>query len=264
MSILDEIVAVKKEEVSKIRSDYSLSRFKDSEFFDKNRLSLFDSLSKNKDVSIIAEIKKASPSKGIILEDFNHMKIADIYLNREVDAISILTDKNFFQGDISYLKDVAKIKTCPLLRKDFIIDEYQIYEAKSNGADIILLIAEALSENQISELTHAAVECDLEVLLELHSESQLSKINFELNKIIGINNRNLENFTVNLNTTSEISKKLPEDVLIVSESGIKSDEDLETIKDLPVNAILVGEHLMLSDNIEDSLKQLKEWCIRES
>lgn len=261
---MDEILAVKKEEVSKLHSDYSLSRFKDSDFFGKERLSLFDSVSKNNDVSIIAEIKKASPSRGVIVENFNHMTIADIYLNQEVDAISILTDKNFFQGDISYLRDVANIKTRPLLRKDFIIDDYQIYEAKSNGADIILLIAEALSKNQISELTHAAVESDLEVLLELHTESQLSKINFELNKIIGINNRNLENFNVDLNTTSEISKKLPDDVLIVSESGIKSEADLEMIKDLAVNAILVGEHLMSSDNIENSIKQLKEWCIRES
>ena len=264
MTILDEIISVKKVEVSKLHSDYSLSRFKDSGYFDKERLSLHESISKDTDVSIIAEIKKASPSKGVILENFDHKRIADIYLNQGVNAISILTDKNFFQGDISYLRDVADIKTCPLLRKDFIIDEYQIYEAKSNGADIILLIAEALSENQIRELTHAAMECDLEVLLELHSESQLGKINFELNKIIGINNRNLENFNVDLNTTSEISEKLPADLLIVSESGIKSEKDLEIIKDLPVSAILVGEHLMSSDSIEDSVKILKEWCVHES
>jgi len=264
LTILDEIIAVKNEEVANLHSDYSFSQFKDSEFYEKERLSLFDTLSKSKNVSVIAEIKKASPSKGVILENFDHNKIADIYLNQEVDAISILTDKNFFQGDITYLRDVANVKTCPLLRKDFIIDEYQIYEAKSNGADIVLLIAEALSKNQIAELTHAAMESDLEVLLELHSESQLSKINFELNKIIGINNRNLENFNVDLKTTSVISEKLPEDVIIVSESGIKSEIDLETIRELPVNAILVGEHLMSADNIGDSLKQLKEWCIRES
>jgi indole-3-glycerol phosphate synthase len=264
LTILDEILSVKKEEVSKLHSDYSPSRFKDSEYFDKGRLSLFDALSKDKNISVIAEIKKASPSKGVILEDFNHKKIADTYINTGVDAISILTDENFFQGDILYLREIAGFKACPLLRKDFIIDVYQVYEAKSNGADVILLIAEALSKNQISELTHAAIESDLEVLLELHSESQLNKIDLRLNKIIGINNRDLATFAVDLNTTSEISEKLPEDTIIVSESGIKSEADLERLKGLPVNAILVGEHLMSSDNIEYSLKQLKEWCIRES
>lgn len=264
MTVLDEILNVKKEEVAALRSDYSLSRFKDSELFETNRLSLHSSFTKDNNISVIAEIKKASPSKGVILEDFNHMKIADVYFGLEVNAVSILTDRNFFQGDISYLRDAAAVKNCPLLRKDFIIDEYQIYEAKSNGADVILLIAEALSANQISELTHAALETDLEVLLELHSESQLSKINFELNKIIGINNRNLEDFSVDLKTTAAISEKLPDDVLVVSESGIKTESDIDMIKGYPVDAILVGEHLMSSENIEDSLKQLKEWCVRES
>jgi indole-3-glycerol phosphate synthase len=263
LTILDEILAVKKEEVSGLHSDFSLTRFKDSEFFDKARLSLFDALYEGNDISIIAEIKKASPSKGVILENFDHKKIADIYIHAEVGSISILTDKNFFQGNIEYLRDIAAIKTCPLLRKDFIIDEYQVYEAKSNGADVILLIAEALSKSQISELTHAAEETDLEVLLELHSESQLNKIDFELNRIIGINNRNLENFNVDLDTTSTLCDRLPEELVIVSESGIKSEADLKILKDLPVNAVLVGEHLISSDNIDYSLKQLKEWCIRE-
>ena len=264
MTILDEILAVKKEEAAKLHEQYSISRFRDSEFFDQGRISLSQSISNNSAVSIIAEIKKASPSKGIIQENFNHMKIAEAYLSHEVNAISVLTDKNFFQGDITYLSDIAKIKSCPLLRKDFIIDEFQVYEAKASGADVILLIAEALSKSQIGELTHAALENDLEVLLELHSESQLKKIDLDLNGIIGINNRNLENFEVDLNTTSDICGKLPEDIIIVSESGIKSRGDLEIIKDLPVNAILVGEHLMSSGNIDETLDKLKEWCIRES
>jgi indole-3-glycerol phosphate synthase len=192
------------------------------------------------------------------------MKIAEVYMKHEVNAISVLTDKNFFQGDVTYLRDIANIKTCPLLRKDFIIDEYQVFEAKSNGADIILLIAEALSKSQINELTCAALETDLEVLLELHSESQLSKIDFELNRIIGINNRNLENFDVDLNTTSVICAVLPEDIIVVSESGIKSKEDLEIIKELPVNAVLAGEHLMSAENTDEALGQLKGWCKRES
>ncbi len=264
MTILDEILAVKKEECKKLHAEYSPSRFRDSEFFDKERISLSQSVSNHSDVGIIAEIKKASPSKGVIQENFNHMKIAEAYLKYEVNAVSVLTDKNFFQGDIKYLREIAGIKSCPLLRKDFIIDEYQVYEAKSNGADVILLIAEALSKSQIRELTHAADETDLEVLLELHSESQLSKIDFNLNRIIGINNRNLENFNVDLKTTAEICSSLPENVIIISESGIKSDDDIMYIKELPVNAILVGEHLMSAGNIEESIQQLKEWCKRES
>jgi len=144
MPILDEIIEVKKEEVKKLRSEFSLSRFKDSEFYEKTCMSFYDAISKNHAISIIAEIKKASPSKGIIKEDFNHLKIAKDYSNAGADAISVLTDQKFFQGHINFLKEIAKLKTVPLLRKDFIIDDYQVFEAKANGADIILLIAEAL------------------------------------------------------------------------------------------------------------------------
>jgi indole-3-glycerol phosphate synthase len=185
-------------------------------------------------------------------------------MNTGATAVSVLTDKNFFQGDIRFLKDIAGIKSVPLLRKDFMIDEYQIFEAKSNGSDFILLISEILSANQLKELTHAAFENDLEVLLELHSEDELSKIDFSLNKIIGINNRDLKDFSVDLNTSISIAEKLPEDIIVVSESGISEKDDLERIKDSPVRAILVGEHLMKAGKIEDKLKQLIEWCYRES
>ena len=158
MTVLDEILDVKKVEVQKLRSEFSISRFKDSEFFKKKCLSFKDALFKDDAISIIAEIKKASPSKGIIKEDFNHLKIAEEYINAGADAISVLTDEKFFQGHINFLKEIAQIKSIPLLRKDFIIDEYQIFEAKSNGADVILLIAEALSLQQIQELTHCTKE----------------------------------------------------------------------------------------------------------
>ena len=263
-NILEEILEVKKEEVKILHRDYSLSRFNDSEFYSRERLSLYESVKDDKNISIIAEIKKASPSKGIIREDFNHLQIADIYLNNEVNAISILTDINFFQGNINYLRDIAKIKSAPLLRKDFIIDEYQVIEAKSNGADAILLISEALSASQINELSHAAFETDLEVLLELHSGEQLSKIDFSLNKIIGINNRDLTTFYVDLKTTLSIAENIPDDIALISESGISRQDDLERLKDSPVDGILVGEHLMKSPNITDSIKQLKEWCYREN
>ncbi len=264
MKILDEINEVKKEEVKKLKQNYSLSRFKDSEFFTRPKLSFYNALTSDGRISIIAEIKKASPSKGIIREDFNHLKIADIYIKNEVDAISVLTDVTFFNGNISYLNDIAKIKTVPLLRKDFIIDEYQIFEAKANGADVILLIAELLSSNQINELTISAKETDMEVLLELHSIDEFQKIDFNLNQIIGINNRDLRTFKVDLDSTKEISKLIPKENLLVAESGIKTKEDLEFIKETKAKAILIGEHLMASQNIGEKVKELKEWCIYES
>lgn len=260
MTILEEINEVKKEEVKKLKSKYTISRFKDSSFFNSPKISFFNALNKENKISIIAEIKKASPSKGIIREDFNHSDIAKIYMENEVEAISILTDVNFFKGNINYLREIAEYKTVPLLRKDFIIDEYQIYEAKANGADVVLLIAESLSKNQINELTNAAAENDMEVLLELHSIDELKKINFGHNKIIGINNRDLKNFKVDLETTNIIGDLIPDENFLVAESGIKTENNIKFIKSTKARAILVGEHLMASPNIDNSIKELKKWC----
>lgn len=260
MTILDEIIEVKKDEVKKLRKDYKLSFFEDSEFFAAECLSFYKAISKPGSINIIAEVKKASPSKGIIREDFHHLKTAEIYMNNGADAISVLTDRNFFKGNISFLKDIAKIKSIPLLRKEFIIDEFQIYEAKANGADAILLIAEVLSASQIKELSLCAKELDLSVLLELHSEEEINKINFKINNIIGINNRDLKTFNVDLKTTETLGEMIPKEVVLVSESGIGKKEDLDFLKETRTNAILVGEHLMKQKNIGDALKQLKEWC----
>ncbi|MCF6271527.1 MAG: indole-3-glycerol phosphate synthase TrpC [Melioribacteraceae bacterium] len=261
--ILTEIVEVKKEEVKILKRDFTISRFSDFEFFNSTCLSFSDALSKPDRISIIAEVKKASPSKGIIREDFNHRTIADIYLNNGADAISVLTDKQFFKGNISYLNDIANEKAVPLLRKDFIIDEYQVYEAKANGADAILLIAEILSANQIFELSKAAYELRISVLLEMHNEKEISKIDFSLNKIIGINNRDLSNFKTDIRTTEIISNKLPDNIILVSESGINSKENIDYLKTINTDAVLVGEHFMRADNIGNSLKEMKEFCEKE-
>lgn len=264
MTILDEIVEVKKEEVKKLQKKFTLSRFSDFQFFESETLSLYKSISSDINLSIIAEIKKASPSKGIIRNEFNHLDIAKIYLENEVRGISVLTDKNFFQGSIEYLNDIAKIKTAPLLRKDFIMDEYQVYEAKANGADVILLICEILSEVQVKELTYAAKELNLEVLLELHSEKQLSKVDFELHKIVGINNRDLKTFEVDITNSIEISKLIPENVCVVGESGFSDRPTVDKVKREKIDALLVGEHFMRAEEISDEVKKFKEWCRRES
>ena len=180
-----------------------------------------------------------------------------------MDAISILTDRTFFKGNVSYLKDISNFMTVPLLLKDFIIDDYQIYEARSNGADCILLIAEILSENQLAELTHSALDLGLETLVEIHSSSQLIKFDYRNNKLIGINNRNLENFSVNLKTTLDLVDLIPGEVGLVSESGIKNADDLEYLKKTRVNAVLVGEHFMRSENISKELNMFTEWARRE-
>lgn len=263
MNILDEIVEVKKEEIKKLRSGFTISRFSDSQYFATPCLDFSYALSKP-NISIIAEIKKASPSRGVIREDFDPIKIANIYQDNGADAISILTDEMFFQGNINYLNDVASFKTIPLLRKDFIIDEYQVFQAKAHGADAILLICEILSKNQIFELTSAASEMGMSVLLEMHNAQQISKIDFNLNKIIGVNNRDLTKFQTNLATTAIVAEQLNGDVILVSESGITKKEDIDFIRSNKSNAVLIGEHFMKSDDIGQSLKEMKQICNNEN
>jgi len=183
MNILNEIVGIKKEEVKKLRQKYNIGDFMSKELYHSPTISFIQRFNASQNISVIAEIKKASPSKGIIREDFNHLKIAEDYFAAGADAVSVLTDEKFFHGSINYLKDIAAIKTAPLLRKDFIIDEVQVFEAKANGADIILLISEILSADQIKELTLAAKEAGLEVLLELHNRNQFDKIDFATAKL---------------------------------------------------------------------------------
>lgn len=264
MSILDEIIEVKKEEVKILKRDFTTARFRDSKFFEEEALSFRNALKKDDTISIIAEIKKASPSKGVIRDDFNHLKIAKIYFDEEIDAVSVLTDKNFFKGSIDYLNEIACIKCVPLLRKDFIIDEYQIYEAKSNGADAILLICEILSVNQIKELTLCSSEMGMEVLLETHSPEELEKIDFSLNTIIGINNRDLHTFKTNTALTGFISSLLPSGIITVSESGIRTKQDFDLLKKHSINASLIGEYLMESPDIKERISEIKEWSRYES
>ncbi len=258
MNILDQIVETKKDEVQKLKSHYTLSSFNDLKHFEKECLSISDRL-REINISIISEIKKASPSKGVIQPDFNHLKIAESYLTAGTDAISVLTDKNYFQGDIQYLNEIADFANVPLLRKDFIIDEFQVFEAKAHGADFILLISEILSKSQINEYSSAAHELGMQCLLELHSENELEKISSNKSKIIGINNRNLKTFKTSIETTFSLSEIIDDDFLIVSESGFNSKDDFLKIKDSRTNGLLVGEYFMKSDSIIHSFENVREW-----
>jgi indole-3-glycerol phosphate synthase len=260
MNILNKIIETKKEEVSILRRQYKLSFFEDMPLFSAPCISISDKLTADNNISVIAEVKKASPSKGLIRSDFDHSDIARQYMKSGADAISVLTDKNYFMGDIKFLNDIAQFKTVPLLRKEFIIDEYQIYEARANGADVVLLISEALDKNQIAELSHAAFEIGLEVLLELHSAKQLDKIDFSLNHLIGINNRNLDDFTADISTSVKLASILPEGTVVVSESGLNTEDDISTLKGKGISAVLAGEHFMRAETPGKELEIFKQWC----
>ncbi len=264
MSFLKEIITTKKEEISNLKKTYSLKSFEDFELFHSPHINFRSALEENSGLSIIAEIKKASPSKGVLKEFFDHLQIADIYMQGSASAISVLTDQKYFMGNISFIKEIAAFKRKPVLRKDFILDPFQIYETKANGADAVLLISEILTKDQIDELTGAAHELGLEVLLEIHSEFQINKINFEKNKIIGINNRDLHDFKVDINATDSISKKIPAQITLISESGINSQADIKKIMRAKVNGVLVGEYFMKSSDIKKCLEEFSEWCKDEN
>ncbi|MFA5069543.1 MAG: indole-3-glycerol phosphate synthase TrpC [Candidatus Omnitrophota bacterium] len=209
-----------------------------------------------RDIAVIAEIKKASPSRGVIREDFNVRMIAAQYQINGAAAISVLTDEQFFKGRLEYIKEVKTVASLPVLRKDFIIDEYQVYESAIYGADAVLLITDLLSREEIVRLSSLAKSLGMDVLCEAHSESEIEKAIGARQDIIGINNRDLDTFKLSLNTTQNLIGLIPRGKVIVSESGIRSRADIMFLKSIGVNAVLVGESLMDADDIGQKLKEL--------
>jgi indole-3-glycerol phosphate synthase len=209
-----------------------------------------------KGTAIIAEVKKGSPSKGVIRADFDPLSIAAIYAENGAACLSILTDEHFFLGRLEYLKKIRNIVNLPLLRKDFIFDPYQVYEARSAGADAILLIASMLDLPLLRDLVSLAGDLALDVLLEVHDEGELEKALEIECAMIGINNRNLRTFDTNLSTTERLAARIPSDRLIVAESGINSRADLLRLADAGAKAFLIGESLMREADIGAKLRQL--------
>ena len=205
---------------------------------------------------IIAEVKKASPSKGIIKEDFNPIEIAKIY-NETADAMSILTEPHFFKGSIEYLKEISKFSKIPLLRKDFIIDEFQIAEAYGAGADFILLIAKALETKELQKLYKFAKNLGLEVLFEIHDEEDLQKALEIGAEIIGFNHRDLKTFQMHMDLSEKLIPKLPKNCIVVAESGINDFETVKKLHSNGVDAFLVGEYFMRKDDIKKAVLGLK-------
>lgn len=204
---------------------------------------------------IIAEVKKASPSKGVIREDFDPLALACAYQEGGAAALSILTEPHFFQGNLEYLTQVRRYTSLPLLRKDFIIDSYQILEALVYGADFILLIAAALSRRELRDLLTYARRLGLEVLVEIHSKEDLTKAIFAGADIIGINHRNLQTFEMQMNLCSELIPLIPQGKVIIAESGISSKETLQTLQHLGVDAFLIGEYFMRQKSVKEAIEE---------
>jgi indole-3-glycerol phosphate synthase len=245
MNILDKIIQRKKQEVAEAKSKISAEQLKDSEFFGRPTFSLKETI-KTKS-GIITEFKRQSPSKGVINDKVSPLDVVSQYEKFGASAVSILTDKDFFGGSFDDILSVKNQINIPILRKDFMIDEYQFYEAKSIGADVILLIASCLSPTQVSEFTELAHSLNLEVLLEIHSEDELKHINKNVD-FVGINNRNLKDFKVDLQHSVDLKNKLPKDIFSVAESGIYNEEDFRFLKEKGFDGFLMGEYFMKNEN----------------
>lgn len=212
---------------------------------------------RNRDLALIAEVKKASPSKGLIREDFHPVSLAKAYEQAGADCLSVLTDVQYFQGSNQYLTAIRQEVALPLLRKDFIIDEKQIYEARLIGADCILLIVAILSDEQLRDFAQLAKKLQLDVLVEVHDEQEMERV-LQLNvfTLIGINNRNLHTFETSLETTKRLIAMMPEHVLKISESGILSTADYSYVKDCGADGVLIGEHFMRQQNVQLAITEL--------
>lgn len=206
--------------------------------------------------AVISEIKKASPSKGVMRENFVPEEIAISYEKGGAACLSVLTDVDFFQGSDEYLKQAREACSLPVLRKEFIIDPYQVYEARGMGADCILLIVACLTDEQLKDLSELAIKLEMDVLVEVHDEEELHRALLLDLPMIGINNRNLRTFETSLQTTIDLLKHIPDDVLVVTESGIHSKEDVALMRQHNVNAFLVGEAFMRADEPGEKLAEL--------
>lgn len=255
--ILDRIVKYKKIKVGEEKKVTSLDNILHSmEDCDKRR-DFKESFKDKKSMGIIAEVKKASPSKGIIKESFNPTEIAKAYSLNNAQAISVLTEDRFFKGRRDYLNQVRRVTSAPLLRKDFIIDSYQIYQSKVLGADAILLIAAILSKKELIEFKRIAEDIGLQCLVEVHDRFQLEAALEAESEIIGINNRDLKTFKTSLATTENLIKYIPKSKIVISESGIDTRHDMEFLQSLGVKGVLIGESFMRAKSIDDKFKELR-------
>ena len=252
---LEKIIADKKSNVEKYKNSFTVSDLKKRISSYKNYLNFKDKL-KNNGVSVVAEIKKASPSAGVIVENYEPKTIAKQYLNSGASCLSILTEENYFKGKLEHIDEVKKEVKLPVLCKDFFIDPYQVYLAKSFGADAILIILSAIDEKTAKEIYKTAEELNMNTIVEVHTEGEArNALNFK-NAIIGINNRNLHTFETRLDTTLELVEHIPNDRLVVTESGIQSAADVMAMQQKGVHSFLIGETLLRAPDPGKKLAEL--------
>lgn len=253
MNILETIIATKKIEVREKKELYPVKLLEKSLFFENRCISLKEYILRDDKHGIIAEFKRRSPSKGMINEFADIEKVSIGYMQAGASALSILTDEKYFGGSSQDLTTARKFNFCPILRKDFIIDEYQLIEAKSIGADAILLIASVLPANEVAKLTRIAKSIGLEVFLELHHEKELDRINQDID-LVGINNRNLKDFSVDVNHSIKLAAHVPDSFVKIAESGISDAQTFTCLKKNGFNGFLIGEKFMQSSRPELACK----------
>lgn len=257
MTILDELAKQAKQRTEKAKENLSLDEIKAKAFAMERDNFSFEKALKKPSMAFICECKKASPSKGIIAENFPYLEIAMEYEKAGADCISVLTEPTRFLGSDEYLKEISNKVKIPCIRKDFIVNEYMIYEAKTLGAKAVLLICSILAEKQIESYIKICDSLGISALVEAHNEEEI-KIAIKAGaRIIGVNNRNLKDFSVNTENSQKLRSLVPSNIIFVSESGVKSAEDIERLRKAGVNAVLIGETLMRAENKAEKLAELR-------
>jgi indole-3-glycerol phosphate synthase len=262
-SILDKIVAQTKEDLVKRKQELSFNDLQSLEGFEKTLNDFRAALTKPDQVSIIAEVKKGSPSKGVIRKKFDPLDIALRYENCGASAISVLTDKPFFMGDIEYLNSISRRVNIPILRKDFIIDPFQVKEARAFGADAVLIIVAITDGSQLNELIAAAKEFELSALVECYDQEDFDRIDFDDVDILGVNNRDLKNFEVDVHRGISILQQAPKETVLVSESGLSSGKDIALLQKEGIHSALIGEYFMKEPDPGKAVQVLLESAEKE-
>jgi indole-3-glycerol phosphate synthase len=255
-TILDKIVATKHDEIAQAKAAVPESALRAQLAAAPPVRDFFGALAQPGPIRLIAEVKKASPSKGVIRADFQPVEIATVYQKHGASCVSVLTDEPYFQGSLEYLRQIRQAIELPILRKDFIIDPYQVLEARAAGADAVLLIAECLTDEQLHELHEAIVGLGMTPLVELYEPDNLPRVLAVGARLIGINNRDLRTFQVDLNHTTRLCQQIPRDRVVVGESGIRTHEDVKRLQAAGVRAMLVGETLMARPDIGAAVDEL--------
>jgi indole-3-glycerol phosphate synthase len=258
-TVLDRIVASKREEIALVKKRRDLQALRDAVHMAPEIRNFHEALQRTNRIRLLAEVKKASPSKGVIRPHFHPVDIARAYQAGGAAAISVLTDEPFFQGKLDYLSHIRDAVSIPILRKDFILDEYQIYEARVAGADAVLLIAECLPGEELPQLYECVRSLGMHALIELYEPVHLDRVLATGTPLVGVNNRDLRTFAVELEHVIRLRARIPTDVTLVAESGISNHDDVRRLEDAGIDAILVGESLMRQHDVRQAVELLMQF-----